>query len=111
MTRAIAITYTATKDNMSTISAIILGLCLCMGVVYGLSIFNTISKTVSLQKAEVQVASMTSAVASLDAQYLSLSRSVTPDKLTTYGLSQGRVSTFIPRNSSMPRVAMANPNL
>lgn len=111
MTRAIAQTYSVASDYMVQITATILGLCAFMALLYGVNIYRTISATIDLQKAETQVASLSSVVGALDSKYMNISRSTTPDSLKTYGLTQGKVSAFISSPASLSRVASSGHGL
>lgn len=107
MTRAIAQTYNVANYYRAHITATILGLCAFMAVLYGMNIYRTVFATIALQKTETEVASLSSTVGGLDAEYLSISRSATPDNLKEYGLSQGKVSAFISSPASLGRVALS----
>jgi hypothetical protein len=85
----------------------ILILCAFLGLSYGLNLFKTISATVSLQKLDKQIASVSSTIGKLDSEYLQLSRQAAPEAMSKYGLSQGTVSVFISPSSASGRVAMA----
>jgi len=52
------------------------------------------------------MASLAGTVQRLDSEYLELSSKVTPDNLKAYGFSQGQVSAYISRTSSLGSVAL-----
>ena len=108
MSHALAQTYTAVNEYRSRITVVILGLCAALALYYGVSIYMTVTKTVALDAARAQVTALSSSVNKLDGSYLDLSRTITPDKLAGYGLSQGKVSQFISRSASLPRVAFGH---
>ena len=111
MAHAIAQTYIAVTEYRARITAFLLMLCAVMVMYYGVSIYKTISMTVALDKAHMEIAAVTSTVGTLNSTYLDLSRSVTPDKLGEYGLSQGHVSEFISRSTSIGSVALSQHTL
>jgi hypothetical protein len=111
MAKAIAQTYKMANDYRAQITASIFGLCLVMAAIYGMNIYKTVSATIALQNTETQVASLSSAVGSLDAQYMNISRSVSSDNLKKYGFSQGNVSAYIPSRASLGSVALSGHEL
>lgn len=85
----------------------ILSACLLTAFVYAFNIYSVISHTVALEHVKSQVTAVTSSVSSLDAKYLELSSALTPDTLSDYGLSQGKVSAYIQRVPSTASAASA----
>jgi hypothetical protein len=74
-------------------------------MLYAVNIYKVISRTVALESVEKQIASLTTSVDGLDSQYLGLTSKISPDTLSDYGLSQGQVSVFISRTTSLGSVA------
>ncbi len=111
MTRAIAQTYSVANDYRAHITASILGLCAFMALLYGVNIFRTISATMAVQRAESQIATLSSVVGNLDSQYMTISRSATPESLKARGLSQGKVSAFISSPATLGSVALSGHEL
>lgn len=106
MTRAIAQTYTIAKDYRAQIAYIVLAACAGMILVYGFNLYNVINQTIALRQVQSQEVAIQSSVASLNAQYLDLSSTITPDTLRQYGFTQGQVTEYISRNSSANSVAI-----
>lgn len=101
MTTAIAITYKFAHDYRRQITCVLVIACAAFAYIYAMNIYAVVSHTVALEKVEKQTASLAGAVEKLDSQYLELSSKVTPDNLKAYGFTQGKVSTYIPRTSSL----------
>lgn len=99
MTKAIANTYDLIGENLKRINHVFLGACLFLIILYAFNIFSVISRTVALQKVEAQISTLGSSVNNFDSEYLHLSGRITPDNLTAYGMSQGKVSEYITRLS------------
>ncbi len=107
MTQAIVQTYTTANENRAKITGVVIALCISMAMYYGFNVYKVISKTVTMQSDQSTLSQLSSSVGTLNAQYLQLSSSITPDKFKSYGLSQGKVSQYISRgNSSMGNVAL-----
>jgi len=100
MTKAIAQTYNVVNENILKITYACLAACLFFVILYVANVFSVISKTVSLQSVQLQIATLNSNVNGLDSQYLSLSGVITPDNLSAYGMTQGKVTEYIPRSSA-----------
>ena len=106
MTRAIAQTYTIAKDYRAQIAYVVLAACAGLMLVYGFNLYNVINRTIALRQVESKEVAIQSSLAALNAQYLELSSTITPDTLHTYGFTQGQVSEYISRNSSADSVAI-----
>ena len=106
MTRAIAQTYNIANDYRAQITGFFLIVCIFMAAIYMFNIYRTVSGTIALERAEKMIASVSSAVGSLDSQYMEASRTATPDVLNNYGLHQGKVSAFISSPAKIGRVTM-----
>ena len=111
MTKAIALTYSIAHDYSIQIAYSLLAACLLLAVAYGFNVYGVISHTVALQHVELETASLSSSVSSLDAQYLNLSSGITPAIMQSHGFTQGHVSAYIPLNPSVGRVAMTGNEL
>ena len=99
MTKAIAQTYTYANQYRALIALAFIGAALLAAVSYTVNVYSVISHTVALQGIQKQETVLASAVSDLDARYLDLGSAVTPDSLAEYGLTQGTVSAYIPRQS------------
>ena len=106
MTQAIVGTYNIASEYRAKITSVIIALCISTALVYGFNVYRVVTNTVSIQRDQVTLSQLSSTVGTLNAQYLQLSFSVTPDKLTEYGLTQGKVSQFISRSNSAQSVAL-----
>lgn len=102
--RAISHTYDILKEYRVKITYVLLGSCFFLTFLYVLNVYKVISDTVSLQRMESEVTVLQGKVNELDAEYLALSSKVTPDKLSMYGMRQGKVSEYITKSSSLTRV-------
>lgn len=99
MTKAIAQTYDVINENMMKVSYVAIAACLLLVLIYVINIFSIISKTVALQRVESEIIALSSNVDNLDSQYLNLSGRITPDNLSAYGMTQGKVSAYIARSN------------
>ena len=111
MTKAIAHTYTVAHEYRTQITSALFATCMLLVVLYAVNVYVVISRTISLQHTEAQIAALGSDVASLDAQYLTLSGDITPDALKAHGFSQGQASFYTPRTNSIGRVALGGHEL
>jgi len=68
-------------------------------ILYGLSVYMVIARTVAFQQTQARVSQINTVVANLDARYIAVSSAITPDVLGTYGLREG-APAFIHRYSS-----------
>lgn len=108
MTKAIAQTYNAVHENLRRISIAFFVACLFLVFIYAINIFSVVSRTVSLQKVQTQIATIGSSVDSLDSEYLALSGKITPDNLNDYGMSQGKVSEYITKTTGKIDLGVAS---
>ena len=104
MTKAIAQTYTVAHEYAHEyrlqISYALIALSALMVVMYGLNLYGVINRTVAIEHSNKEVASLSSAVQSLDAKYLELSQAVAaPSALASHGLSRGEVAQYISRTA------------
>lgn len=107
MSHAIAQTYIAVNEYRTKITAFLLIACACMALYYGANVYAMVSRTIALDSLKVKTTELSSAVGKLDSTYLELSRGVTPDKLSAYGLMQTKVSEFISRSNTSKYVAVS----
>jgi hypothetical protein len=105
MNRAIARTFSFHNSYRVFIAYALLGSSIFLALLYSFNLYSIISDTVAVQHLRQQTALLSTAVEELDSEYLKLSSNITPDRLEAYGLSQGKVSLFIPRTSSLGRVS------
>jgi hypothetical protein len=106
MSKAIAQTYQIAVDYRTHITTFIVGLCLVMASLYIVNIFRTVSGTISLESLNKNISSLSSEVGKLESDYINASKLATPDSLSKYGLSQGKVSVFISTPAKVGRVSM-----
>lgn len=66
-------------------------------VFYAINLYNLVSHTVAMQQTERRTVLLSSALSSLDAEYLKLTAAITPDTLAEHGLVPGQVSLYITR--------------
>jgi len=111
MTKALAQTYNAAYEHRLNITYAVLAACAVVTCIYAMNVYRVVSRTVALQQAETRITAVTASVDNLDAQYLELSSSVTPDSLKQYGLSEGQVSAYISRSASLGSVALGGHEL
>lgn len=105
VSQAVAHAFSQSSFRLN-ISYILLAVCGGIALMYASNLYSVISTTVAIQRIQTESRALTSAVESLDSQYLSLSSQVTPDVLKSYGLKKGEVSFFIPRSNGIGRVAI-----
>jgi hypothetical protein len=111
MTRALAITYSVAREHHIRITLAFLAGCALLVMLYALYVYQVISHTVALQKAEMSMTALSTKVDSLDAKYLELSSKLTPDALASYGMTPGQVSQYISKSNSLSRVAFGGHEL
>ena len=105
MTKAIAQTYTTSREYSREINTALIAACSFLLMLYAVNVYRVISRTVALESVDKQTASLTTSVDSLDSQYLALTSKISPDALADYGLKQGQVSAFISRTTPLGSVA------
>ena len=104
-------TYAFAEGHRNQILRAIFTACLFLVVVYIFNVYSVISRTVALQKMQVEIAAAGKSVQALDTQYLELSSRLTPDGLGAYGFREGRVSTYISRTPFLGKVALGGHEL
>jgi hypothetical protein len=68
---------------------------------YAVNIYRTVSHSMSIRQMNMDIASVDADIQRLDSQYASLSSTITPDTLRTYGFDNADVSAFISRTTSL----------
>lgn len=99
MMRVIAHTAGEINQKRAYISLAVLFLSLVMGLVYAVNLYSLISRTVAIKNIESKINSINSVTSTLDAEYLKLASTITPDAISSHGLKQGRVTAYITRPS------------
>ncbi len=107
MTKAIAHTYTIAHEYRKQITTALLATCVVFALLYAMNLYRIISHTVALQQVATQARMVETATQELDAQYLSISNTISPGNIGSYGFMQGEVQAFISRSNSSERVALA----
>ena len=107
MTKAIAHTYTIAHEYRRQINLALMAACLVFALGYAINLYRVISHTITLQHMNSQSVALSADIQKLDSQYLSVVSKITVDNLSSYGFTQGQVSEFVSRSSSLGRVAMA----
>lgn len=97
MKRAIAHTGIQINNQRANITTMLLLGSLMIAAFYTFSLYNLISKTVLIGQLEKEASALSSEISSLDSEYLKLSSTITPDKMSKYGLEKGHVSLYITR--------------
>ncbi len=111
MNRAIAHTFSFHKEYKTIISYGLLGACALLGMIYSINLFSMISNTIAVKNLRSESNQIARSLEELDGQYLAISSNITPDKLSRYGLEQGKVSLFITKTASLGRVALSGHEL
>ena len=106
MIKAIAQTYRFAQEYRRQIACVLFIACAVFAYIYAVNIYRVISHTIALEEVQKETASLSGAGGLLDSQYLELSSKITPDNLKAYGFSEGQVSQYISRTSSLGRVAL-----
>lgn len=106
MTKAIAQTYTIAHLYRRTITSALIMACIVSALFYAANLYRVISHTIALQQIAQETKTLNASVQELDAQYLTISKSITPDVIRSYGYGQASVKAFISR-TSLGRVALA----
>ncbi|MEI8249117.1 MAG: hypothetical protein WCG07_01325 [Candidatus Taylorbacteria bacterium] len=111
MTKAIAQTYTVAHEYRVQITTALMATCLVLLALYGINVYMVISHTMAVQSSEKSIATLGSTVARLDAQYLDLSKGITPATLQAHGFSQGQAESYIHRTTSIGQAHIAGNEL
>lgn len=107
MTKAIAQTYTTIHGYRLQITVAVLFACALSVIAYAFNVYAVVSHTVALGKVQAAISATASDVNDLDAKYLELSSTLTPDTLSRYGFSEGKVTAFIPRTAATASLSRA----
>lgn len=111
MTKAIAQTYTTVHDNSIFIMRLLCAGCILAAAWYGINIYGAISRTIAAEHVSAQADALSNSIDQLDAQYLNLSDSISPATLSSFGMSSGAVTAYIPRGASLGNVALSGHEL
>ena len=101
MTRAIAHTYSKVYEFRRQITTAVIMLCALTALIYAVNLYRVISHTIALQQIEKQAVTLNTNIDTLDGKYLVLSKTITPDTLTSKGFDTGTVTAFISRTTSL----------
>jgi hypothetical protein len=107
MTKILARTYTYTNEFRAYITYALLGACMLLALVYIANIYRVISHSVALQHIEVASNEVAGTVEELDTKYIELSNRITPDLVRSRGMSEGKVTSYISRSTSLGVVSMS----
>lgn len=107
MKQAIAQTAGNIHAYRARITIAVIGACALAAAFYGYNLYSLISNTVAIKQVQSQSAAASSAISDLNARYLKVSGTITPDVIAKYGFKPGLVSVYITRT----RAAAANHNL
>ena len=110
MTKAIAQTYTIAHMYRRTITSALIMACVVSALFYAANLYRAISHTIALQRIAQETKALNASVQDLDAQYLTISKSITPDLIRSYGYGQASVKSFVSR-ASLGKVALAGHGL
>lgn len=111
MTKAIAHTYSTIHGYRRHITMALMAASMVCALVYAANLYRVISHTLALRQVVAETAALDTAISKLDAQYISISHTITPDSLSARGFEQGKVSAFISRTASLGRIALAGHEL
>lgn len=114
MKKAITTTAGELHAYRAMITLAILAASPLCAVFYAFNLYSMISRTVALRHAESAITAASTDVGRLDAEYLKLAASVTPDLLASHGLAEGKVSLYITRTAataSLPALAQGGHEL
>lgn len=103
MTHTLVHTYSTIHAHRRHITLALLAACMVMAMIYVVDLYRVVSHSVALQHIGTQTASIDAAINKLDAEYITLSRSISPDMVKAQGLGQAPVSAFISRTASLGR--------
>ncbi len=105
MTKALAHTYIIAHEYHRQILGALVAVCGFLLVLYAMNVYSVISHTVALESIQKQTTALATAIDGLDSKYLDLSSKASPDTLKEYGFTQGQISAFISRTTSLGSVA------
>lgn len=108
MTKAIAKTYSVTNENRIYLTKLFLYGSLLMALVYACNLYNIITRTVAAERLEKEIVKTGVKVQALDAEYISLTKEITPEMAKKYGLETNSVSIYIPRSRSLGALDTSN---
>ncbi|MCX6715679.1 MAG: hypothetical protein NT077_01525 [Candidatus Taylorbacteria bacterium] len=97
MKRVIVSTAGHIHDHRAKLSLVILSACVLVAVFYAVNLYTLVSHTIAIKQIESRAASLSGSLSALDAEYLKLTSTITPDILAEHGLVAGEVSLYITR--------------
>ncbi len=106
MTKAIAQTINTANEYRLHISYFLLAICALFVSVYCVNVYSVISMSAEANDVLRQSQAIENNVKSLDTQYITLTSNITPQSLSTHGLSEGKVTAFITKTNTNGVVAL-----
>lgn len=106
MTKAFTKTNTLGFMYRTYATYVLIAACFGLIVMYSFSIYKVISHTVAVKGVEKEITALSSSVDDLEAKYTKISSAIHPESITKFGLTHGRVTSYIPRTASLGKVAM-----
>jgi hypothetical protein len=111
MTKALAQTYTTIHTYRVFIMRLLCVGCALATVWYGINVYSAISRTIAASHVSAQANALSNEVNQLGSRYISLSNAASPSALSSYGMTPGTVSAYIPRTASLGSVALSGHEL
>jgi hypothetical protein len=97
--------YTFTQNYRAMLVSGILCGCFLLSLFYAFTVYRAVSLAVAMQHVNADIRAVDTNVGMLEAQYIAISRTITPDSLVVHGFSKGTVTGYVPRVSPSHGVA------
>ncbi|MEK7609518.1 MAG: hypothetical protein AAB470_00155 [Patescibacteria group bacterium] len=111
MRKTITRTYNIAHEYQRQITLTVIAFCVVLALGYAVNLYYVISKTVALQRINAETTTLSAEIQGLDAKYLSISGTITPDIFRKYDLNKGQVSAFISRTTLLGRADLTGHEL
>lgn len=106
MTKAIAHTINTANEYRLHISYFLLAVCALFVSVYCVNVYSVIAKSAEANGILRQSQVIENSVKSLDTEYIKMTSNITPQSLSSRGLSEGKVTAFITKTNTNGVVAL-----
>jgi len=106
MTKAIAQTLHTANIYRLHISYFLIGVCALLVFAYCINVYTVIAKSTDANTVLKQAQTLENSVKNLDSEYIKMTSNMTPNTLSSYGLSEGKVAAFITKTPATGIVAL-----
>ncbi len=111
MTKIVTQTYKYTHEYKVYINYVLLMLSMVMVMFYVFNIYKVIATSVAVSQAETRLSELENEVQSLDSKYIELSNRITPELVRARGMTEGTVTSYISRTTSLGVISLGGHEL